>query len=192
MKFFHLNLMQGLGQVDGSAMGDSGNWYQPLFLWEGLINLFGFLLIFVGMEFVPAKWKRAGDQAILYFIWYGIVRIILEPLRFSDFTFHTTYIMTSLWIGGGILLWLLNGFVFSNFRRYKLLKLVPAVIWLQTKQIYFYLCMIVANFFTFYRRMNKINVWYEAKTLHLEPEYQQAKTFKYMRNDGEMMWYRGM
>jgi hypothetical protein len=25
MKFFHLNLMQGLGQVDGSAMGDSGN-----------------------------------------------------------------------------------------------------------------------------------------------------------------------
>lgn len=56
----------------------------PLYLVEGIANIIGFILI----SFVIRKyWKnrKIGDLAGLYFIWYGIVRFILEPLRNAEF-----------------------------------------------------------------------------------------------------------
>jgi phosphatidylglycerol:prolipoprotein diacylglycerol transferase len=44
-----------------------GNYRQPLFLWEMLINLCGFLLLFIVCD-IPKKFRKAGDLAILYFL----------------------------------------------------------------------------------------------------------------------------
>ncbi|MDR2568238.1 MAG: prolipoprotein diacylglyceryl transferase [Mycoplasmataceae bacterium] len=107
----------------------NGEWHQPLFLWEGLINLGGFFIIFVGCEFIPFKkkffndkktiyFRRAGNLAIAYFIWYGIVRIIMEPLRESQFAFHGTIVMSAVWISVGVALLALNFFVFPRLRKY--------------------------------------------------------------------------
>ena len=61
-----------------------GEYAQPLFLYEGLLNLIGFILI----TFVLRKWftKRVdGTLTGFYLLWYGIVRVCLEGLRNEQF-----------------------------------------------------------------------------------------------------------
>ncbi|WEK83288.1 MAG: prolipoprotein diacylglyceryl transferase [Mycoplasma sp.] len=88
----------------------NGNYYQPLFLYESCANIVGFILIFIVLEFTPKI--KAGTIACSYFLWYGILRIIFEPLRYHDesktFTFLGTYIMDSLWITFSLALIVLN------------------------------------------------------------------------------------
>lgn len=59
---------------------DNGYIHLPLFLIESVINIIGYFVI----RFVDKKFKRylsKGDLCCLYFIWYGLIRICLEPLR---------------------------------------------------------------------------------------------------------------
>ena len=58
---------------------------QPLFLYESLLNILGFVLITFVLRKFWTKGRVKGDLAALYFIWYGIVRACLEPLRNSEF-----------------------------------------------------------------------------------------------------------
>lgn len=63
--------------------------FHPLFLYESLLNLLGvFVLLFVGRRF--ARRLYDGDIAMLYFIWYGTVRTLLEGFR------------TGNWLVGGV------------------------------------------------------------------------------------------
>lgn len=63
--------------------------FHPLFLYESLLNLLGmFVLLFVGRRF--ARRLYDGDIAMLYFIWYGSVRTLLEGFR------------TGNWLVGGV------------------------------------------------------------------------------------------
>ena len=57
----------------------NGEYHMPTFLYEGVGNLIGFFLI----RFVFKKYgrKKRGDMAYAYFIWYGMVRFIVEGLR---------------------------------------------------------------------------------------------------------------
>ena len=91
--------------VDPSGWSWLGNWFvnqmtidggfrQPLFLIESLINIGGFLFL----TFVLGKWLKKyltpGTVSFSYFIWYGTVRAILEPLRDPEFIM-TGYISVS-------------------------------------------------------------------------------------------------
>ena len=68
----------------GSQAGYS-NVYAPLFYIEGLLNLAGYILIGV-ILWRYWKWHRKPfNIAALYFIYYGVVRIIMEPLRDPSF-----------------------------------------------------------------------------------------------------------
>lgn len=58
-----------------------GQIHVPLFLIEGLINLAGYFLIAWGVGKGLKKITARGDLAGCYFIWYGTIRMILEPLR---------------------------------------------------------------------------------------------------------------
>ena len=74
-----MNLSNG-----GGALAD-GMIHVPLFLVEALLNLAGYFII---AYLVPALLKKKlapGDILSSYFIWYGLIRIILEPLRDSNF-----------------------------------------------------------------------------------------------------------
>ena len=74
-----MNLSNG-----GGALAD-GMIHVPLFLVEALLNLAGYFII---AYLVPALLKKKlapGDLLSSYFIWYGLVRFILEPLRDSNF-----------------------------------------------------------------------------------------------------------
>ena len=63
--------------------------FHPLFLYESLLNLLGMLvLLFVGRRY--ARRLYDGDIAMMYFIWYGSVRTVLEGFR------------TGNWLIGGL------------------------------------------------------------------------------------------
>lgn len=63
--------------------------FHPLFLYESLLNLLGMaVLLFVGRRY--ARRLYDGDIAMLYFVWYGSVRTLLEGFR------------TGNWVIGGI------------------------------------------------------------------------------------------
>jgi phosphatidylglycerol:prolipoprotein diacylglycerol transferase len=83
--------------------------FQPLFLYESLSGLLGAaFLVWVGYRFRSRL--RPGDIAMVFFIWYGLVRFVLENLRSDNWTLigiPTAQIVSLLFIGGAmaVLLW---------------------------------------------------------------------------------------
>ncbi|MDE6476759.1 MAG: hypothetical protein K2L48_00955 [Mycoplasmoidaceae bacterium] len=59
-----------------------------------MANLCFFIILYVGIELIPCR--KCGDLGIIYFLWYGILRMSLEPLRASQYTFDLTYITTGI------------------------------------------------------------------------------------------------
>jgi hypothetical protein len=98
----------------------ANQWHHPLFLYEGLLNLFGLIVIYWLCEYIHnPNIRKTGDLFYLYFIWYGIVRIILEPMRYNvTYNQSVNTITTILWIVAGILLIVLNHCWFSKKREY--------------------------------------------------------------------------
>lgn len=96
-----------------------GEWFQPFFLYEALINVVGFVLIYFIVEKYCKKIRKCGDMGILYFLWYGIVRICLEPFRIHS-DGHLANIITSiLWIVIPMILLVLNHTYLLKLRHYK-------------------------------------------------------------------------
>lgn len=97
---------------------DLGGYVQPLFLYEGMINFAGLIFLYVCMEFIPKV--KSGTIGMSYFLWYGIVRISLEPLRNQQYTFGNTYMMTGIWIGLAAIAILLNQLsIIPKTRKYR-------------------------------------------------------------------------
>jgi phosphatidylglycerol:prolipoprotein diacylglycerol transferase len=97
-------------------------YHQPFFLWEGICNLFGFIIIFFLLDLIKnRKIRKCGDLAIIYFLWYGIVRICLQPFRAGDGGHAANMITTELWIAAAVVLLVLNHLVFPRLRKYKML-----------------------------------------------------------------------
>lgn len=59
----------------------NGSFRVPLFLIESMINLTGYFVIRFGVGEGLKHMKRPGDQALMYLVWYGLTRGIMEPLR---------------------------------------------------------------------------------------------------------------
>ena len=62
----------------------SGYVATPLFLYESLLTLFGFILISIVIRKIYKKIVY-GELGAMYLIYYGIVRIIMEPFREEEF-----------------------------------------------------------------------------------------------------------
>lgn len=79
----------------------------PLFLYESLLNLFGFLLISIVIRQIYKK-RVDGELGALYLIYYGLIRIIMEPMRNEAYIMRIfgdvsqSILMSSLFIIGGI------------------------------------------------------------------------------------------
>ena len=85
----------------------NGEYRVPLFLIEGAINLAGYFII----RYVCGKALKChtglGYQASLYLVWYGLVRVIMEPLRNSSFEYNQSYITAFVMIGAGVALFVM-------------------------------------------------------------------------------------
>lgn len=79
-----LNQMQ-VTQADPSRI------YVPLFLVEAIVNVVGYYVLtyFVGEFLRKKKITIYGDVGFGYLIWYGLTRIVMEPLRNGNFIMGT-------------------------------------------------------------------------------------------------------
>lgn len=66
-----------------NGMYIEGAYREPLFLYESLINLVGFIILLI---FRRRKYIKEGQITGLYLVWYGITRFILEGMRDGEFT----------------------------------------------------------------------------------------------------------
>lgn len=72
-----------------SPTAGPGMIYVPLFLIECLLSVAGYFIIQYVVGVLLKKWTSKGDRVGCYFLWYGIVRFILEPFRDSNFNMGT-------------------------------------------------------------------------------------------------------
>lgn len=61
----------------------------PLFFVEAAMNVLGYFLITYGVGKGLKKWTSPGDLCGCYFLWYGLVRIVMEPMRNANFNMGT-------------------------------------------------------------------------------------------------------
>lgn len=99
--------------------GNPSSFHQPLFLYESFGNFFIFIFLFVGCEFI--KFRKAGDIGIMYFLFYGILRLIMEPLRSAQYTFVTSIVISTLFIVCSIALLISNHLFICKNRDKKIL-----------------------------------------------------------------------
>ena len=74
----------------------------PLFFIEGVMNLFGYFFI----RYILGKLCKChiglGYQASAYIAWYGLVRVLLEPLRNNSFEYNESFVTAFVMIGIGL------------------------------------------------------------------------------------------
>ena len=65
------------------GLGDGSNvrYYHPLFLYESVWNALGFVLL----HFFSKRRKFDGEVFLLYVVWYGLGRGVLEGMRMTQF-----------------------------------------------------------------------------------------------------------
>jgi phosphatidylglycerol:prolipoprotein diacylglycerol transferase len=61
--------------------------FHPLFLYESISGIAG-ALVLIWMGYHLRHRLRPGDLLFTFFIWYGAVRFVLEPLRQENWTFN--------------------------------------------------------------------------------------------------------
>ena len=107
------------------AMLIDGYYRQPLFLYESLINLVGWVLIArVAKNFKKIK---PGTHFAFYMIWYGVTRASMENFRAEEYimkigNFHTSFWLSILFIFIGLITFLYYQFFYKQtlfFFRYK-------------------------------------------------------------------------
>jgi phosphatidylglycerol:prolipoprotein diacylglycerol transferase len=78
--------------------------FHPLFLYESISGLLGAVfLVFLGYRL--RSWLRPGDLLLVFVIWYGVTRFVLETLREDNWTFFgipTAQIVSMAFIAVGV------------------------------------------------------------------------------------------
>lgn len=85
-------------------------WFEALFFWEAVLSLIGFVAIVL----LYLKTKKIGLATGAYFLYYGVVRLILEGRRQSEFVLKwgnvpVSALISALFIAIGlaIIIWLI-------------------------------------------------------------------------------------
>jgi len=86
--------------IDG--MHINGSYYHPMFLYESLWCLIGFIIILL----IRKRNKKTGTQIFFYSLWYGIGRVVIEEFRTDSlylFDFKVSQIVSIIFILIGLI-----------------------------------------------------------------------------------------
>ena len=101
----------------------NGQFRVPLFLIESFINLTGFFVIRYGIGLGLKSYRKLGDLGLMYLVWYGLTRGIMEPLRNPTFNMGNDGNWSFLWgwifFAVGIVMILANHFLFPRLNQKK-------------------------------------------------------------------------
>jgi prolipoprotein diacylglyceryl transferase len=75
----------------------NGSFRVPLFLIESMINLSGYVVIRFAIGEGLKKYRKQGDLALMYLVWYGLTRGIMEPLRNPAFNMGNAGNWSLIW-----------------------------------------------------------------------------------------------
>jgi phosphatidylglycerol:prolipoprotein diacylglycerol transferase len=75
----------------------NGSFRVPLFLIESMINLTGYFVIRFGIGEGLKRYRKQGDLALMYLVWYGLTRGIMEPLRNPAFNMGNSGDWSFIW-----------------------------------------------------------------------------------------------
>lgn len=106
LQWFPLAVPISPGLSGTQAFSDpNATWHYAFFFYEMLFNLIGWALLFTFMWF--RKKKPNGLATCLYFVWYGAVRTVMEPLRDPSFILNKggipwSHVFSVLMVGLGI------------------------------------------------------------------------------------------
>lgn len=85
-----------------------GQIFVPLFLIEGIINMLGYFVIAHLFGIKLKKYLKDSDLAFMYVSWYGMTRVLLEPLRDPMFNMgndgYWSWTWSTIYVVAGILL----------------------------------------------------------------------------------------
>lgn len=101
-----------------------GNYVHPTFLYESLWNFLGLVVLLILRR---TKLIRSGDLIAIYLIWYSVARFFIESMRtdalyIGDTGLRIAQVISVLMIIGGVLLLVLNRYVFKRERYAKVLE----------------------------------------------------------------------
>lgn len=124
--FFNQEVYGAIVDVEGwmwlptiirEQMTINGSFRVPLFLIESMINLTGYFVIRFGVGQGLKKVIKPGDQALMYLVWYGLTRGIMEPLRNPIYNMGNAGDWSLIWgwvfFGVGLMAIALNHLVFK-------------------------------------------------------------------------------
>ncbi len=157
--------------VDGVG---NGVFHIPLFLYEFIFNLILFVIIYFVIPTI--KEIRIGVIASLYLISYGIERTIFETMRASGYWFVGTYVLNSIMLFCGVVMFILVQFVCPKYRQ---------------KQIIFECyCRYIRKYMLIIFKKTDID-WIK-KALNDDPKIEKygfKKTPTFIRNKEDMLYY---
>lgn len=97
------NDLNWLGETIKYNMLIDGAYRVPLFFYESLVNLVGYLVIV--WVVLNLNLTKPGTPGALYLLWYGITRVAMEPLREESYLFYTLIAVFSIVLGLALLVW---------------------------------------------------------------------------------------
>jgi phosphatidylglycerol---prolipoprotein diacylglyceryl transferase len=80
--------------------------FEPLFLYESISGILG-VAVLLWLSRRPRPWLRRGDLALIFFIWYAVVRFLLENLRTGNWRLDgipTAQIFSILFAAGALVI----------------------------------------------------------------------------------------
>ena len=80
-----------------SGAAPDGQVYVPLYLIECVTNLLGFFVLAHVFDKALHKYHEPGDIGCGYIIWYGMTRVLMEPLRSADYQMGDKGYWSWLW-----------------------------------------------------------------------------------------------
>ncbi|MDR0934823.1 MAG: prolipoprotein diacylglyceryl transferase [Erysipelotrichaceae bacterium] len=89
------------------AVASIGHIFAPLFWVEGVANIAGFFILAYLFGRVLKRFTRPGDLIFGYVIFYGGIRVFMEPLRYANFNMGVdgmwSWVWSIIFIGAGLL-----------------------------------------------------------------------------------------
>ena len=100
---------------DVAGFANEGYLYVPLFFIESITNLLGYFIIRFAIGKGLRKYIELGDLAFLYIAWYGLTRVIMEPLRDTHYNMgndgYWSWFWSMVFVVGAVLLIVINHLV---------------------------------------------------------------------------------
>ena len=88
---------ESAGYANGALMTNPTMIYAPLFYIEFLSNLSGYFIIRFAIGKGLRKYIELGDLAASYIIWYGMTRVIMEPMRYTAYNMGNDGYWSWMW-----------------------------------------------------------------------------------------------